>query len=179
MRNLSLIVLLLATVLFAAAPAQSESPDANSIVSTGNNPAPVEQKAALTDKLKDYQSNYKSAQWRYSWAYHFCVYAAAILSALAAWLSKVHVKRLGLDDPTRRDNWTASMAAGAALLIAISTAGELADRWHDNKKKRYAVESLLNQFEAEQDPTSAELEAYGKRLALIVDPGTELVVPPK
>ena len=71
------------------------------------------------------------------------------------------------------------MAAGAALLIAISTAGNLADSWQDNKKKRYAIESLVNQLEVEHDPTYDDLEAYGKRLALILDPNTELVIPLK
>jgi hypothetical protein len=177
MRRTNLILVLCLTLyLCAIAPAeQNETP----VSSVNTSVASGDQKSALVQKLVTYRDNYRAAQWRYSWAYHFCVYFAAILSALAAWLSKVHVKRLGMDDPARRDNWTASMAAGATLLIAISTAGGLADRWQDNKKQRYAIESVLNQFEAEQNPTSEELEAYGKRLALIIDPNTELVIPPR
>lgn len=169
--NLIVVIWLLLFVSAIAVPSQTPAPNAPAVSAT------AEQKTALAERLRNYKDEYRSAQWRYSWAYHFCVYLAAILSALAAWFSKVHVKRLGTEDPTRRDNLTASMSAAAALLIAISSAGSLADRWQDNKKTRYAIESLLNQVEAEQDPTPQELEAYGKRLALIIDPNTELVVP--
>ncbi|MEP7147950.1 MAG: hypothetical protein ABI857_03615 [Acidobacteriota bacterium] len=137
--------------------------------------ASPEHAVKLEQRLNSYWTDYKYAQWRYSWAYHICVYGAAILSALAALLSKVHIKVFGLDHATRRDNWTASLAAVAAVFIAISTAGTLSESWQENMKKRYAVESLLNQLTFDQHPTSNKLEAYGKKLALIIDPNTELV----
>jgi hypothetical protein len=151
----------------------SASPGGNGTV------ASPEQVSKLEARLDRYFTDYRNAQWRYSWAYHTCIYGAAILSAFAALLSKIHVKAFGLEDPTRRDNWTASAAAIAALLIAVSTAGKLQDSWQENKIRRYEVESLRNQFAAEQNLTSEELEAYGKKLALIVDPKTSLVIPKK
>jgi len=183
MKPTNLILIWFAMCLFGiAAPAQNDAAAGSSqstTPSTTNIAAPDEQKMTFAENLTKYHEDYRCAQWRYSWAYHFCVYVAALLGALAAWLSKVHVKLLGMDDPARRDNWTASMAAGSALLIAISTAGNLADSWQENKRRRYAVESLKTQLAVEQNLTVDELEAYGKRLALIIDPNTELVVPAK
>jgi len=134
-----------------------------------------EQVSKVEVRLNRYFTDYKNAQWRYSWAYHICIYGAAILSALSALLSKIHIKAFGLKEPARRDNATASLAAIAALLIAISTAGKLQDSWQTNKTKRYAVESLLNQLATDQNLTSEDLEAYGKRLSLIIDPNTAIV----
>ncbi|HEX3560894.1 MAG TPA: hypothetical protein VHU19_16955 [Pyrinomonadaceae bacterium] len=150
----------------------------NSASSSGaGTAASPEQINKLEARLDRYFTDYRNAQWRFSWAYHICIYGAAILSALAALLSKARLKVFGLEDPARRDNWTASLAAVAALLIAISSAGKLQESWQENMSKRYDVESLVNQLAAEQNPTSEELEAYGKRLALIIDPHTVLVDP--
>ena len=150
----------------------------NSASSSGaGTAASPEQINKLEARLDRYFTDYRNAQWRFSWAYHICIYGAAILSALAALLSKAHLKVFGLEDPARRDNWTASLAAVAALLIAISSAGKLQESWQENMSKRYDVEGLVNQLAAEQNPTSEELEAYGKSLALIIDPHTVLVDP--
>lgn len=134
--------------------------------------ASAEQVNRVEARLNQYFKDYRNAQWSYSWAYHICIYGAAILSALSALLSKVHLNAFGLTDSTRRDNWTASLAAIAAVLIAVSTAGKLQDSWQTNRTKRYAVESLLNQLATDQNLTSGDLEAYGKKLSLIIDPNT-------
>jgi len=170
-------VLLCCVVMLAQpsvnANAQNASPAASN--SNGGTPASAEQVNRVEERLNRYFTDYRNAQWSYSWAYHICIYGAAILSALSALLSKVHVKVFRLTEPTRRNNLTASFAAIAALLIAISTAGKLQDSWQANRTKRYAVESLLNQLITDQNLTSEDLEAYGKRLSLIIDPNTATV----
>jgi hypothetical protein len=155
--------------------AQSETPTPDTNAQTKSTLASSEQVSRVEARMNDYFQDYKTYQWTYSWAYHICIYGAAILSALAALLTKVHIKAFGLQDPTRRDNSTASLAAIAALLVAVSTAGKLQESWQTNKTKRYAVESLLNQLTTDQNLTSDDLEAYGKRLSLIIDPNTAIV----
>ena len=168
------LMLLLCCIIGSAQSETSANTNtqSGSTAASSSTPASAEQTTKLEARLNNYFIAYRNAQWRYSWAYHICIYGAAIFSALAALLSKIHIKSFGLADQSRRDNWTASLAAMAALLIAISTAGKLQDSWQENRPKRYAVEGLMNQFAAEQNPTSEELEAYGKRLALVIDPNT-------
>jgi hypothetical protein len=173
------ILLLCCAVMIAQPPATTNPQNGNTAAANPNSGSSgqvsPEQVKRVEETLKEYFTDYRNAQWSYSWAYHICIYGAAILSALSALLSKVHVNAFGLKEPTRRDNLTASFAAIAALLIAISTAGKLQDSWQTNRTKRYAVESLLNQLRTDQNLPSDELEAYGKRLALIIDPNTATV----
>ena len=106
MKRTNLVVAIWIAVFLCGtvALAQTMAPPSNSNSSPLNTQiASVDDKSALIVKLEDFGSGYRVAQWRYSWAYHFCIYLAAVLSALAAWLSKVHVKSLGMDDPTKRD----------------------------------------------------------------------------
>ena len=165
-RLIALCAILLASC--AVVVAQNEPASVN----PSSAQASPEQVARVEARLQKYFTDYRNAQWSYSWAYHICIYGAAILSALSALLSKIHITAFGLKDSTRRDNFTASFAAIAALLIAISSAGKLQDSWQANRTKRYAVESLINQLATAQNPTGADLEGYGKRLSLIIDPNT-------
>jgi len=177
---IALCALLLCFAVTVAQPAVNTNPQNGSTPAGSSNSAASvqaspEQVNRVEERLREYFTDYRNAQWRYSWAYHICIYGAAVLSALSALLSKVHVRAFGLTEPSRRDNWTASLAAIAAVLIAISTAGKLQDSWQTNRTKRYAVESLLNQLATDQNLTSDDLEAYGKRLSLIIDPNTAAV----
>lgn len=169
--SLSLVLGCIAVIAQGDTPSTNTQPGSSptSASTTAEAPATPEQRSNLENRLSNYLSDYKAAQWRYTAAYHTCIFGAAIFSALAALLVKVRVTMFGLRDRTRRENWTATTAAIAALLITISTAGNLQQSWQDNMTRRYAVESLLNLFKADQNLTSNEIEDYGKKLAQITD----------
>jgi len=88
----------------------------------------------LDHSFEEFRSNARN----WSFAYHFFLFGAAILSAVAALVLKLE----GTLDIKKRNNWGAALAAVSALLVTIMASGGFQRKWEANRLAAFEVRNL-------------------------------------
>ncbi len=124
---------------------------------------PPESKAlgqVVIDNYHEYRAN--AARW--SGVYFSCLFGAAFLSALAGLVLKLELLQAW---PRFRNDFAATAAMIAALLITLSTSGDFQRKWQANRIAAAAMENLA--YDLINAKTTAELEVVIAEIQAIND----------
>ncbi len=124
---------------------------------------PPESKAlgqVVIDNYHEYRAN--AARW--SGVYFSCLFGAALLSALAGLVLKLELLQAW---PRFRNDFAATAAMIAALLITLSTSGDFQRKWQANRIAAAAMENLA--YELVNAKSTAEREAVIAEIQAIND----------
>jgi hypothetical protein len=107
---------------------------------------------------------YRANAARWSGVYCSCVFGAAFLSALAGLVLKLELLQAW---PRFRNDFAATAAMLAALLVTLSTSGDFQRKWQANRIAAAAMENLA--YELIGAKTAAELNAVVAEIQTIND----------
>lgn len=124
---------------------------------------PPESKALGQIVIENYHE-YRANAARWSGVYFSCLFGAAFLSALAGLVLKLELLQAW---PRFRNDFAATAAMIAALLITLSTSGDFQRKWQANRIAAAAMENLG--YDLITAKTSAEFEAVVAEIQAIND----------
>jgi len=124
---------------------------------------PPESKALGQVVITTYRE-YRANAARWSGVYFTCVFGAAFLSALAGLVLKLELLQAW---PRFRNDFAATAAMVAALLVTLSTSGDFQRKWQANRIAAAAMENLA--YELINPHTAADLKAIVAEIQAIND----------
>jgi hypothetical protein len=122
------------------------------------------QSKALGKVVIDTYHEYRANAARWSGVYFSCVFGAAFLSALAGLVLKLELLQAW---PRFRNDFAATAAMVAALLVTLSSSGDFQRKWQANRIAAAAMENLAYELIAAK--TAAELDAVVAEIQAIND----------
>jgi hypothetical protein len=152
------ICLVSTTMGKAQTPSPSASPTTASQPGTQNNNSTEsgtstaemtpEELNELKQVLNETFETYDGKAWRTMIGYFFCVIGSVVLSAAAALLLQLRSTK---NKPKVKD-WSAILAASAAILITINTLVAFNDKWRVDRMAASEIIYLRNQLKADPRP---------------------------
>ena len=122
--------------------------------------------------LKVAHAEYRDNTRRWSFVYYFCVFGAAIFSALAGLVLKLEyfIEKEGL-----KKDAAACLATLAAFLAAISSSGNFHDKWEANRIAASKVEALAFELTVHPFTTEREQSIYAALRDLVLERDLQIV----
>jgi hypothetical protein len=124
---------------------------------------PADNKALGEVVIKTFRE-YRANAARWSGIYFTCVFGAAFLSALAGLVLKLELLQAW---PRFRNDFAATAAMLAALLVTLSTSGDFQRKWQANRIAAAAMENLA--YELISPKAAADLKAIVAEIQAIND----------